>query len=457
MELKKNEQYVTEIVDIGSQGEGIGKIDDFTVFVPNALPNDKAEVKIVKLKKNYAFGKIVKIIQPSHMRTKPECDVFQRCGGCTLQHLQYKYQLDFKTKKVKDSLERIGGFKNIKINDTIGMENPFRYRNKAQFPVGKNSDGNAVIGFYSPRSHNIIDCGGNCLIQNNINSEIIEIVKKFIDDYNISVYDENSRKGIVRHILTRIGYKTGEIMVCVVINSDDLPHSDKLVEKLSCVENMTSIVLNINKENTNVVLGNKIKIVWGRGFIYDFIGNLKFEISPLSFFQVNPVQTEILYKEALEAAGLCGTETVIDAYCGIGTISLFLAQKAKKVYGIEIVSEAISDAERNAKLNGIENVEFIVGKSEEIVPKLYREQLIKADVIVIDPPRKGCESSLLEMITEMKPEKIVYVSCDPATLARDLKIFCGGEKHLYKIEKVQPVDMFCMTCHVECVVLMTKV
>lgn len=447
--IEKNKHYQLEITDMGSEGEGIGKIDGFPIFVENAVKGDIAEVRIVKVKKSYAYGKVMSLIKASDKRAEKLCEHYPRCGGCNLQHLSYLAQLEFKRDKVKNCLERIGGFKDIKVNDTLGMESFVNYRNKAQFPVGM-IDGKAVIGFYAKRSHNIIN-SDYCYIQNKVNEKIVACFREFIEKYNIKPYDEISHKGILRHIITRVGEKTGEIMVVAVINGDRLEHSEELVKMLrACDENIVSISLNINKEKTNVILGKKIKVIWGKEVITDYIGKLKFEISPLSFYQVNPKQTEVLYGKALEFARLeDGTQTVIDAYCGIGTISLFLAQKAKKVYGVEIVPEAINDAKKNAEINEIKNAEFLVGKSEEVIPQLYEEKGVKAEVIVVDPPRKGCDEKLLEVIVQMKPERVVYVSCDPATLARDLRFLAENG---FAVEEVQPVDMFCMSSHVETVV-----
>ncbi|WP_058486449.1 23S rRNA (uracil(1939)-C(5))-methyltransferase RlmD [Defluviitalea phaphyphila] len=450
--IKKNMHFEMTIDDIGVKGEGIGKIDNFTVFVEGALPKDKIEVRIIKVKKNYGFGKLIRIIEASPMRITPKCPYAKRCGGCQIQHLDYKAQLEFKTKKVKDNIERIGKLNDVIVYPTLGMKEPFYYRNKAQFPVGI-KDGKVQIGFYAPRSHDIIDIS-KCYIQDPINNKIINIIRNYIEKYKIPVYDEKKHKGLIRHILTRVGFTTKEIMVCIVINGENLPHKDKLISKLIKISGMTSIVLNHNTKKTNVILGEKITTLWGKNYITDYIGEIKFEISPLSFFQVNPIQTKVLYEKALEYARLIGEEIVWDAYCGIGTISLFLAKKAKKVYGVEIVNEAIEDARKNAKINNIDNVEFFVGKSEEIIPEMYEKQGIKADVIVVDPPRKGCDEILLNTMAKMEPRRIVYVSCDPGTLARDLKIL--NEKG-YKVEKVQPVDMFPNTTHVECVTLMSKV
>lgn len=447
--ISKNMHFEMTIEDIGSKGEGIGKINDFTVFVEGGLPGDKIEVRIVKVKKTYGYGKLIRIIEASPMRITPACPHAKRCGGCQIQHFDYQAQLDFKRKKVADNIERIGKLTGVVVHPTLGMKEPFYYRNKAQFPV-KMKDGKVQIGFYAQRSHDIVDIQ-KCYIQDPVNDEIIKIVRNYIEKYNVSVYDEERHKGLIRHILTRVGFQTKEVMVCIIINGQDIPHKDKLIAELTKIPNIKSIVLNHNTQKTNVILGDTITTLWGQDYITDYIGDIKFEISPLSFFQVNPMQTKVLYEKALEYAKLSGDEVVWDAYCGIGTISLFLAQKAKKVYGVEIVEAAIEDARRNAKINNIENVEFFVGKAEEVIPALYEEKGIKADVIVVDPPRKGCDEALLETMAKMQPKRIVYVSCDPGTLARDLKIL--SEKG-YKVEEAQPVDMFAHSVHVETVVLL---
>ena len=448
--VEKNRNYIVDITGLSSEGLGVARIEGFTVFVEGALPKEQAEIKIVKVLKNYAFGKLLRTLKTAACRIEPSCGVVKRCGGCQLQHMSYEAQLQYKTQQVKDALERIGGLNGVAVHDTIGMEDPWRYRNKAQFPVGM--DGDVMIGFYANRSHEIIDTP-QCSIQDAVNDNVIQTVREFIKKYDISVYDENTGKGIIRHIVTRKGFKTGEVMVCIVINGDSLPCGKALVEMLRArTDGLKSVVVNINKKKTNVILGERNIVIFGEEAIYDYIGEFKFRISPLSFFQVNPVQTEVLYGKALEYADLKGDETVFDAYCGIGTISLFLSRKAKKVYGIEIVPQAINNAKENARLNGVKNVEFLVGESEIVIPELYRKG-IKADVIVVDPPRKGCDEKLLEVITEMSPEKVVYVSCNPATLARDLKYL---SERGYEVREVQPVDMFPQTSHVECVTLMSR-
>ncbi|MDO5388292.1 MAG: 23S rRNA (uracil(1939)-C(5))-methyltransferase RlmD [Clostridia bacterium] len=453
MTIKKNDIYTIKITDLGTQGEGIGKIDGYTLFVKNALPLEEVKVIVVKANKNYGYGKIIEVITPSPYRTKPLCPVAGRCGGCTLQHMTYESQLKAKQNKVYQNLVRIGDFKNIDVEPVIGMDHPYNYRNKAQYPVGcdKNS---ILIGFYSIGSHKIIN-NDDCLIGSPKNKTILQAVRKFMETNNIPAYNEETGKGLVRHILVKEGYYTNEIMVCLVVNSNNFKYKNKFVDSIKNIENISSIVINYNTKRSNVILGEKCEPLYGNDYITDMIGNLKFIISPLSFFQVNPRQTYKLYSKALEFADLKGNETVIDAYCGIGTISLFLAQKAKYVYGVEIVPQAIENAKENAKLNNIKNAEFFTGKSEAIVPELCQKRGVTPDVMVVDPPRKGCDESLLKLMLDIKPQKIVYVSCDSATLARDLKILCS--QNIYKVDKVQPVDMFPHTYHVETVVLMSKV
>ena len=461
--MKKNDICVVKIEDMSVNGEGIGKADGYTLFIKDAVIGDVTEVSVMKVKKNYGYAKLRKVIEPSVDRVESKCKIARQCGGCQLQMLSYEKQLEFKENKVKNNLERIGGFENIgqKMEPIIGMKKPYRYRNKTQVPVGRDKDGKLVVGFYAGRTHVIID-QKDCYLAPAVNREIIEKVKKYMDDYGIPPYYEESHNGIIRHILIRVGFCTEEIMVCLVINGDvsKLACSEKLVESLLEIRGMKSISVNINKEKTNAILGKKIVNLYGEGYITDYIGDVKFQISPLSFYQINPMQTEKLYKTACEYAGLLENKNqkkekvVWDLYCGIGTISLFLAQQAKKVYGVEIVEEAIRDAKNNAKINGIENVEFFVGKAEEMLPEKYREENIKADVVVVDPPRKGCDEAVLDTIAKMGVEKIVYVSCDSATLARDLRYLCDKG---YELERVRTVDMFGMTTHVETVVLLSKV
>ena len=454
MELKKNDIVTVTIEDIGSEGEGIGKVDGFPLFIKDATIGDEIEAKLIKVKKNYGYARVEKVLTPSNDRVAPKCPVARQCGGCSIQHLSYEKQLDYKQKKVKNCLERIGHLEKIeeKMAPILGMEEPWYYRNKAQFPVGLGKDGAVITGFYAGRTHAIID-NTHCYIQAQVNEKILEIVKQFLEENQIPPYQEESHTGLVRHVLTRVGFVTGEIMVCLILNGKKLKNADKLIEKLVEIEGMTSISINVNTEKTNKILGKEVITLWGKDTITDYIGDVKYQISPLSFYQVNPVQTKVLYGKALEYADLKGEETVWDLYCGIGTISLFLAQKAKKVYGVEIIPEAIEDARKNAKLNGMENVEFFVGKAEDVLPEQYEKNKVYADVIVVDPPRKGCDETLLNTMITMAPKRIVYVSCDPATLARDLKILCENG---YELKKVQVVDQFPHTAHVETVVLLTK-
>lgn len=453
MTIKKNDIYTIKITDLGTQGEGIGKIEGYTLFVKNTLPGEEVKVIVVKANKNYGYGKALEIISPSPDRATPSCAVAGKCGGCTIQHLNYTAQLKQKQNKVRQNIMRIGGFENVDVEPIIGMDEPYHYRNKAQYPV--NSDKNGInIGFYSLGSHKIVNFE-DCLIGSKINKSILQTIRNFMESNNITAYNEETAKGLVRHILIREGYFTGEIMVCLVVNSHNFKYKDELVNSLKTTPNIKSIVINYNTVKSNVILGQKCETIWGQDYITDKIGDLIFKISPLSFFQVNPIQTYKLYSKALEFADLKGSETVIDAYCGIGSISLFLAQKSKKVYGIEIIPAAIENANENAKINNISNAEFFVGKSEDIVPALYKEKGVKPDVMVVDPPRKGCDESLLKLMLDMNPQKIVYVSCDSATLARDLKILCSNNK--YEIQKVQPVDMFPHSYHVETVVLLHAV
>ncbi len=450
--LSKNKEYVVDIVDIGQGGVGIGKYEGFTVFVEGGLIQDKVKVRINKSKKNYAVGDIVKIIEKSPFRVERICsDDLKECGGCQIQELDYNKQLELKTNEVKQVISRIGKLENVEIHETIGMKNPCRYRNKAQFPI-QNINGETAIGFYKKKSHNVIPTD-MCVIQHDINDKIIKIIKTYIQAYNVSLYNETTHTGVLRHLVTKVGFTTNEVMVVLVANGTNLPHLNELASVLKeNIPGFKTLVLNINKAKTNVILGKENKVIYGNGKINDYIGDLVFEISPLSFFQVNPIQTEVLYNKALEYAELKENDTVFDIYCGIGTISLFLAQKATKVYGIEIIEDAIKDAKINAKLNKLDNVEFYVGKAEEVVPKMYSEGKT-ADVVVVDPPRKGCDEKVLDTIVSMKPDRVVYVSCNPSTLARDLAYL---NERGYKCVEIQPVDMFPHTMHVECCAKIVK-
>lgn len=450
--LSKNKEYIVDIVDIGQGGVGIGKYEGFTVFVDGGLVQDKIKVKITKSKKNYAVGDIVEIIEKSPFRVERKCsESLRQCGGCQIQELDYQKQLDVKTNEVKQVISRIGKLDDVVIHDTLGMEHPFRYRNKAQFPIQK-KDNMPVIGFYKKKSHDLISTD-ECIIQHEVNDKIIKIIKTYIRAYNVSIYDEKTHKGLLRHVVTKVGFTTGEVMIVLVANGKKLPYLKELASVLKeNIPGFKTLVVNVNTQKTNVILGKENIVAYGDGMIRDYIGELVFEISPLSFFQVNPLQTEVLYNKALEYANLGENDTVFDIYCGIGTISLFLAQKAKKVYGIEIVEDAIKDAKRNAKINNMDNVEFYVGKAEEVVPKMYKEGK-RANVVVVDPPRKGCDEKVLDTIISMQPDRVVYVSCNPSTLARDLAYL---NERGYKCHEIQPVDMFPHSVHVENVAWLSK-
>ncbi len=449
--LEKNNYYNIEIYAIGSGGEGIGKINDKVVFVNNAVVGDELNIKIIKNKKAYAVGIIEKIIKPSKKRVDVNCCVYNKCGGCNLLHLNYEEQLNYKKQKVEEVIKRIGKIENFKINNTIAMEDFNYYRNKVQFPAGV-YENKLKFGFYRKRSHDVVPVK-HCLIQSEVTEDIVKAVEDFLNFYNIEAYNEKNHKGLVRHLFIRVGKKTGEIMVALVLKNSKLQKEEELVKRLLEINsNIKSILINVNREKTNKILGEKSRVLYGNDFIIDYIDNIKFKISLLSFYQVNPVQTEKLYSKVLEYANLQGSENVIDAYCGIGTISLLLAKKAKSVYGIEIVEEAIKDAKENCKINNINNIEFFVGKSEDVIFDLEKKG-VNADIIVVDPPRKGCDEVLLKSIIKSNIKKLIYVSCDPATLARDLKILNEGG---FCVEEVTPVDMFPNSTHVESVCLITK-
>ena len=474
MSYSKNDCVELTIEDIGVSGEGIGKVDGYTLFVKDTVIGDVVRVKIMKAKKNYGYARLMDIIKPSKDRVEPVCPIARQCGGCQIQAMNYNAQLKYKQKLVKDNLLRISGLTegaDYEMCEILGMDTPFRYRNKAQYPVGEDKDGNIVMGFYAGHTHSIIACpDDDCMLGHRDNAFILNAVKEWMKEYRVRAYNENIHKGTVRHVLIRTGYHTDEVMVCLVtkkmLRKEAADGLVKAIQKLKL--NVASLVVNINKEDTNVILGKECITLYGRPYIEDYIGDIKFQISPLSFYQVNPKQTEVLYNKALEFAGLKGNESVWDMYCGIGTISLFLAKKAGKVYGVEIVPQAIEDAKNNAKINNIDNAEFFVGKAEEVVPAFYKKQtgvqsdndstdskeydMTRPDVVVVDPPRKGCDKKLLDTIVSMTPYRIVYVSCDSATLARDLKLLV---EYGYKVEKVQPVDQFGNTVHVETVVLLS--
>lgn len=453
MEYQKNDVVTLRIEDYSTEGQGIGKADGYAVFVKDTVIGDLAEVRIVKAKKSYAYGRLEKLLAPSALRQEPVCPAARRCGGCQLQAMRYEEQLRFKEKKVRDHLERIGGFSNIPMEPVIGMEDPYHYRNKAQFPVGRNREGKLVAGFYAGRTHTIIEVD-DCALGVSDNRAILTRILAHMEAYSIDPYDETTGQGLVRHVLIRKGFSTGELLVCLVVNGKKLPGEKELTASLCEVPGMTSISLNVNTRNTNVILGDELRILWGNDHIVDRIGDIQYEISPLSFFQVNPVQTVRLYQKALSYAGLAGGETVWDLYCGAGTISLFMAQKARKVFGVEIIAAAVRNARSNAALNGFTNTEFFVGKAEEVLPEQYKKTGEYADVIVVDPPRKGCDETLLSTIIRMQPERVVYVSCDSATLARDLKFLC---ERGYGLSRVCPVDMFPQTVHCEAAALLERV
>ena len=466
--MQKNELVKVKIEDIGVGGEGIGKVDGYTLFIKDAIIGDVVEAKVMKAKKNYGYARLMNVLTPSKDRIEEVvCPMARKCGGCQIQEMKYPAQLAFKESKVRGNLERIGEVPGELLDQimhpVVGMDEegmqPFRYRNKAQFPIGTDKDGRVTAGFYAGRTHSIIG-NTDCVLGVEVNEEILNCILDFMEEFEIPAYDEVKHKGLVRHVLLRYGFKTDEIMVCLVINGKTIPHCHDLVGRLRQIPGMTSITLSSNTAKTNVIMGDTIRLLWGQEFITDYIGEIKYQISPLSFYQVNPVQTEKLYGLALDYAGLTGNETVWDLYCGIGTISLFLAKKAKQVYGVEIVPQAIDDARNNAKINDITNAEFYVGKAEEVLPEYYKEyekthngETAHADVIVVDPPRKGCEESLLQTIVNMQPEKVVYVSCDSATLARDVKFLRAKG---YELKDVTPVDQFPHTVHVETVVLLSK-
>lgn len=491
--MKKNDLFPLIITDMGVGGEGIGKYEGMTFFVKDALIGDEIVARATKVKKNYGYARVEEITNPSPHRVEPECPLHRSCGGCQIQALSYDEQLAFKNQKVRNNLIRLGGFAEEEVDAVmlpiVGMDQPYRYRNKAQFPIGTDKEGHVIAGFYAARTHSIIPVQ-DCMLGARVNQPILAIVCKWMDEHQIRPYKEEDGSGLVRHVLIRYGFTTKEIMVCLIINGDRIPYEDDLVQQLQKIEGMTSISLNSNTEKTNVILGRKTRCIWGQPYITDYIHlrntddfsltdtAIAYHISPQSFYQVNPEQTEKLYSIAMDYAGLTGKESVWDLYCGIGTISLFLSQKAKQVYGVEIVPQAIEDAKNNAKLNEIANAEFFVGKAEEVLPQFYEESgdatgdsqgtepsdvqknalqpahcgsdaaMRHPDVIVVDPPRKGCDEVCLNTMLAMQPDRIVYVSCDSATLARDLRILVDGG---YELKKVRAVDQFAHTVHVECV------
>ena len=450
--IAKNQVFEIEITGQTHEGLGVGRVDGMAVFVQGAIAGEKVVAKIIKVMKNYAVARIESFMERSPDRAEPFCPVYKRCGGCNLQHMTYERTLQFKRQVVIDNLERIGGLEGIQVEPVIGMETPKRYRNKAQYPVGMGKNG-PIAGFFAPRSHEIIQAE-ECGIQHPSSDLAKNTVLEFIKADRIPVYDEITHKGLIRHVVVKVGFMTGEVMVILVSTGPNIPKKDKLVSLLKeRIPGLASIVVNVNDKPGNVILGSKNITLYGKDTIEDKLGDLLFEISPLSFYQVNPEQTLVLYNKAVEYAGLTGEETVFDLYCGIGTISLFAAGKAKKVIGVESVPEAVEAARRNAERNRINNAEFYCGNAEEVVPELYRQGM-QADVVIVDPPRKGCDEVLLKTLIDMAPQRIVYVSCNPSTLARDMKVLHGSG---YEPQKVQPVAMFPWTNHVECVTLMSRV
>ena len=449
--VKKNQEYIVDVIDNGFEGEGIAKIDGFTIFIPNAIKGEKLKILIVKVLSSHAFGKILEIINKSDKRIESDCITYKRCGGCNLRHIKYEETLKMKQNAVQSLVNKTLKTK-IQVKETIGMGNPYHYRNKAQYPVGVDKQGNPIMGVFANRTHEIIPID-NCLIQNEKSQQIAKFILDFIRENNISIYDEKTGKGLIRHIVTKIGIKTNEIMCVIVLNGRTIPKEKELVtEILEKFPEVKTIVKNINTKNTNVIMGKENINLYGNGYIYDILGDFKFKISPLSFYQVNPVQAEKLYELGVQAARISEKDIVFDLYCGIGTISLFMAKYAKKVYGIEIVEEAVNDAKENAKMNGISNVEFIAGDVENILDELINDKKMIPDIVMVDPPRKGLDNKSIENIMSIKPKKLVYISCNPATLVRDLSKL----EELYEVDEVIPVDMFPFTSHVECVALMGR-
>ena len=447
--MQKNEEFIVDIIDNGYQGEGIAKIDNFAIFIPGALKGEKVKIIIVKVLKSHAFGKVIEILKKSDYRVEVDCKTYKRCGGCNLRHIRYNETLLIKRNIVQNLVNKNLSSK-PKVQETLGMDKPYNYRNKAQYPVGQDKGNKPIIGVFANRTHEIIPIE-NCLIQDEKTEEIAKFIINYFSENNISVYNEETRNGLIRHIVTKIGKKTNEIMVIIVINGDEIPNEKEFVKVLTQnFPKIKTIVKNININNTNVILGKKNINLYGDGYIKDKLGDLIFKISPLSFYQVNPVQAEKLYKIGIESANITKEDIVFDLYCGIGTISLFMAKYAKKVYGVEIVEEAIKDAKENAKLNSIENTEFIAGDVEEVLNNLINNKKIIPDIVMVDPPRKGLDNTSIQNIIKIKPKRMIYISCNPATLVRDLKEL----EKIYEIKEIKPVDMFPFTSHVECVAVL---
>lgn len=442
--IRKNEEYIVDIIDYGMEGEGVAKIDNFTVFIPNAMKDEKVKIIIVKVLSSHAYGKLVEIMEKSPYRVESDCTTYKRCGGCNLRHIDYEETLNIKQNMVQNLVTKTLK-RNIKVKQTIGMGNPYHYRNKAQFPVGINKQDEKVVGVFAKRSHEIIPMQ-DCFLQNTISQKIAFTIQKFIIEKDISVYNEETREGLLRHIVVKVGLRTHEIMCILVINGKKIPYENELVEMLVKTYNVKTIIKNINTKNTNVILGHENITIHGDGYIYDILGDYTFKISPMSFYQVNPVQAEVLYNTAIEMAKLSKEDILFDLYCGIGTIGIFASSYAKKVYGIEIVDQAIEDAKENAKINNIENIEFIAGDVEKVFSNLMEKKQVYPDVIIVDPPRKGLDTNTITNILTVEPKKVVYISCNPATMVRDMKLL----EEKYEIKEIQPVDMFPFTSHVEC-------
>ena len=449
MNIQKNQEYIVEIIDNGYEGEGIAKIDNFTIFIPGAIKGEKIKILIVKVLSSHAFGKILEIIKKSEKRKEVDCLTYKRCGGCNLRHIEYEETLKIKQDVVQNLVNKI--LKNkIKVQETVGMKNPFHYRNKAQYPLGINNKGEPIIGVFANRTHEVIPIE-KCLIQNPQSEQIAKYILNFIKENKISIYNENTRKGLFRHIVIKIGIRTGQIMCILVVNGENILKEEQLINELiTKFPQIKTIVKNVNMKNTNVILGQRNINVYGNGYIEDILGKYTFKISPLSFYQVNPIQAEKLYNLGVEMAQISKDDTVFDLYCGIGTISLFMAKYAKKVYGIEIVKEAIDAAKENAKINNVDNTEFYAGDVEVVLDELINKNKVKADIVMFDPPRKGLDKKSINNILQIKPKKLVYISCNPATLIRDLKMF----EEQYEIKTIIPVDMFPWTSHIECVSLL---
>jgi len=447
--VEKNKEYVVEIIDNGFEGEGIAKIDGYTIFVPNAIKGEKVKILIVKVLSSHAFGKIIEVIEASKYRVESDCSTYKRCGGCNLRHIKYEKTLEMKQNAVQSLVNKTLNNK-IKVSKVVGMENPFYYRNKAQYPVGLDKNGNPVIGVFANRTHEIIQMQ-DCKIQHKESEKIAKYIFDLWNKKNLSIYSETTGKGLLRHIVIKIGFKTNEIMCILVINGKDIPNEVQIIRTIiNEFPNVKTIVKNINTKNTNVILGKKNINIYGDGTISDKLGNLVFKISPLSFYQVNPVQTEKLYNIGVEAAKVTNDDVVFDLYCGIGTISLFMAQYAKKVYGVEIVEQAVEMAKENAKINGIDNVDFFAGDVEYVLDDLINGKKIVPDVVMIDPPRKGLDKKSIQNLLSVAPKRLVYISCNPATLVRDLASF----EDKYEIKSITPVDMFPFTSSIESVAVL---